>query len=281
MKLRPLAAIRIRKTPLAALFALVAVLGAVAGTHRHGSAYLGVDFENLTAQQRSHLGVPSKEGVMIATVDHDAPAGKAGLRANDVILQMNGKKAENAESLREALQKMKPGDTVALNLLREGRCLDINVVLADRRIIEQQAWSQHYQVPDPQQQPEQSSSFLGAVPSEIGKTFSSNGGLMSYIPGTLPYTGIMLDVMSPQLAHYFGLRGESGLLVKNVDTDSPGARAGVQAGDVICKANDAPVHTRSEWGHVLKDNRHESIKLQVLRNHQKLILLLTLAASKS
>jgi S1-C subfamily serine protease len=274
------AATRHCKLPLAALFLMTAVLGASAGSH-HGSAYLGVDFENLTSQQRSHLGVPAKEGVMIAAVDHDAPAGKAELRANDVILQMNGKKAENAEDLREALQKMKPGDTVTLNILRENRSMDVSVVLADRHIIEQQAWSQHYRVPDPRQQPEQSSSFLGTVPSEIGKTFSANGGLMSYIPGTLPYTGIMLDVMNPQLAHYFGLRGSTGLLVKSVDADSPGARAGLQAGDVICKANDAPIHTRSEWGHVLKDNRHESIKLQVLRNRQRQTLLLTLAASKS
>src|SRR6185312_3022197 len=127
----------------------------------------------------------------------------------------------------------------------------------------------------------QSSSFLGSVPSEIGKTFSSNGGLMSYIPGTLPYTGILFDVMSPQLAHYFGLKNSTGLLVKSIEPDSPGSRAGVLAGDVICKANDAPTSSRSEWNHVLKDNRHDAIKLQILRNRQKQIIVLTLATSKS
>ncbi len=117
--------------------------------------------------------------------------------------------------------------------------------------------------------------------AEIGKTFSSNGGLMSYIPGTLPYTGIMFDVMNPQLARYFGLKNSTGLLVKSIDPDSPGLRAGLQAGDVICKANDAPMISRSRWNHILKDNRHDAIKLKILRHRQPQILLLTLAASKS
>lgn len=282
-----------------------APLGSIAGFHRDGGGYLGVDFENLTPQQRAKFQVPSKQGVAIAAVDHDAPAGKAGLRSNDVILEMDGKKAQHAEDLREALHKMSPGQTVVLNILRQGEPRKVTVVLADRKTIEKQAWSQHYTVPDPQAgsaarpgspttdphpgaAPEQTpaaapaqTGFLGAVPSEIGKTFSFNGGLMSYIPGTLPYTGILFDVMSPQLARYFGLKNSTGLLVKSVDPNSPGSRAGIAAGDVICKANDAPTVSRSRWSHILKDNRHDVIKLQILRNRQPQRLLLTLAASKS
>ncbi len=254
---------------------------AIASLHRHGGGYLGVDFENLTSQQRAKLEVPAKEGVAIAAVDHDAPAGKAGLRSNDVIVKLNGKKAQHAEDLREALLKMDPGQRVVLDILRDGHALEITVVLADRKTVEQLAWSQHYTVPDPKEQPATQTSFLGAVPAEIGKTFSSNGGLMSYIPGTLPYTGIVFDVMSQQLAKYFGLRNSTGLLVKSVDPDSPGIRAGLQAGDVICKANDAPTSSRSRWGRVLKDNRHDAIKLQILRNRQPQTLVLTLAGSKS
>lgn len=260
---------------------LVMPCALAAGSQHHGGGYLGVDFENLTSQQRAQFEVPPKEGVAIALVDHDAPAGKADLHANDVILKMNGKKAQRAEELRDALHKMDPGETVVLDILREGHSFEITIVLADRKTIEQQAWSQHYTVPDPQGQPPESASFLGSVPSEIGKTFSSNGGLMSYIPGTLPYTGIIFDVMSPQLARYFGLKNSTGLLVKSIDPDSPGARAGVQAGDVICKANDAPTISRSRWNHVLKDNRHDAIKLQILRNRQRQIVVLTLAATKS
>lgn len=253
--------------------------GAAASFHHHGGGYLGVNFENLTPQQRAKLGAPDKEGVAIAAVDHDAPAGKSGLRPNDIILELDGSRVQHADQLRTALEKMNPGEAVILDILRHRHVFQLSIVLADRKTIEQQAWAQHYTVPDPA--PTQPTGFLGAVPAEIDKTFSSNGGLMSYIPGTPPYTGILFDVLNPQLARYFGLKNSTGLLVKSVDPDSPGLRAGVRAGDVICNANDVPMISRSRWNHALKENRHEAIKLKILRNRHPQVLLLTLAASKS
>ncbi len=265
-------------------------MGGVSGitSFHHHTGYLGVYFENLTSQQRIKRHVAPNEGVAIAAVDHDAPAGKAGLRPNDVILKFNGKKAQHAADLIDALHKMNPGQTVVLNILRGGAPMEVRIVLADRTTIEQKAWSQHYTVPDPNAQataptPELAAQtgFLGTATSEIGRTFSSNGGLMSYIPGTLPYTGMTLDVLNPQLARYFGLENSTGLLVKSIDPSSPGIRAGVQAGDVICKANDVPMTSRSKWNHALRENRDAAIKLQILRNRQPQVLILTLAAKKS
>ncbi|MGC1784561.1 MAG: PDZ domain-containing protein [Acidobacteriaceae bacterium] len=258
-----------------------APLSGIASFHHRGDGYLGVNFENLTGEQRKNLSVAPKEGVAIAAVDHDAPAGKAGLRANDVILKMNGKKVQHAEDLVDALHKMDPGQTVVLDVERAGRQFEISIALADRKTLEQEAWSKHYSVPDPQQRPVAQTGFFAAVPSEIGKTFSANGGLMSYIPGTPPYTGITLDVMNSQLARYFGLRNSTGLLVKSIDPSSPASRAGLHAGDVICKANDVPMISRSRWNHALRENRHQAVKLQILRERRSQILVLTLAANKS
>ena len=255
-------------------------LSGIASFHHH-TGYLGVDFENLTKQQRTKLHVPPNIGVAIAAVDHDAPAGKAGLRYNDVILKLNGKKAQNAEDLTDTLHKMDPGQTVVLDIVRDGTPMELHVVLADRNIVGKQAWSQHYTVPDPSVQPPQQTGFFGSMPAEIGKSLGSNGGLMSYIPGTPPYTGIALDVLNPQLARYFGLKNSTGLLVKSIDPNSPGLRAGIQAGDVICKADDVPMTSRSKWNHALRANRNAAIKLQVLRDRHPQVLILTLAANKS
>jgi S1-C subfamily serine protease len=276
------------------------VLPAAAGTHpmepmigmsssHHHGGYLGVDFENLTRQQRRAFHLASNEGVAIVAVDHDAPAGKAGLHANDVIVKFAGKKAQTAEGLTDTLHKMNPGQSVVLDIVRDDRPLEITIVLADRETVEKEAWSQHYTVPDPNTQsaaqaavqPPAPSGFFGVASSDIGKTFSSNGGLMSYIPGTPPYTGITLDVLNPQLARYFGLKNSTGLLVKSIDPKSPGLRAGVQAGDVICKADDVPMTSRSRWNHALRQNKKAAVKLQIMRNRQPQTLVLTLAASKS
>jgi serine protease Do len=264
-----------------ALLPTAAVLGGIGASHHHGGGYLGVNFENLTSQQRTNLAVSPKEGVAIVAVDHDAPASKAGLRANDVIVKMNGKRAQHAEELAETLHKMDPGQTVVLDIVRDRRAFQLSIVLADRKLLEREAWSQHYTVPDPQRPPPAQTGFFSSVPAEIGKTFSTNGGLMSYIPGTPPYTGVTLDVMTPQLARYFGLRNATGLLVKSIDPNSPASRAGLRAGDVICKADDLPMLSRSRWNHALRVNRHEAVKLQVLRGRHVQIIVLTLAASKS
>lgn len=270
--------------PVAARPYAMKPLAAMAGFHHHGG-YLGVDFENLTRQQREKLHLAPNEGVEIAAVDHDAPAGKVGLCSNDVIVKLDGKRAQNVEGLIDALHKMDPGQTVVLDIVRDGKPMEITVVLADRDTVEKEAWSQHYTVPDPQaqalDQPAAPTSFLGEATSEIGKTFSSNGGLMSYIPGTPPYTGITLDVLNPQLARYFGLKNSTGLLVKSIDPNSPGLRAGMQAGDVICKADDVPMTSRSKWNHALRQNKNAAIKLQILRDRQPQTLILTLAAKKS
>ncbi|MHB1796570.1 MAG: PDZ domain-containing protein, partial [Acidobacteriaceae bacterium] len=261
--------------PVAAWPSAMEPLTGIPSFHRHGG-YLGVDFENLTRQQREKLHLAPNEGVAIAAVDHDAPAGKAGLHSNDVIVKLGGNKAQNAEDLIDALHKMNPGQTVVLHIVRAGKPMEIPVVLADRDTVEKEAWSRHYTVPDPSAQasatapaqPPAPTGFFGEASSEIGKTFSSNGGLMSYIPGTPPYTGITVEVMNPQMARHFGLENSTGLLVKSVDPKSPGLRAGLQAGDVIYKANDAPMITRSRWNHVLRQNKNAAIKLKILRDRK-------------
>jgi S1-C subfamily serine protease len=109
---------------------------------------------------------------------------------------------------------------------------------------------------------------------------SSNSGLTRDMSGTLPYTGIQLDVLNPQLARYFGLKNVTGLLVKRIDPNSPGIRAGVEAGDVICKANDVPMISRRKWDHELRENRDAAIKLQIIRHRRSQILILTLATNE-
>jgi len=198
--------------------------------HHETAGYLGVDFEDLTSKQRSEFHLQSKQGVAIAAVDHDAPAGQAGLRAQDVVLEMNGQPAQSAAQLRGILRKTTAGQTVNLTILRDGQTIEKSVQLGDRKVVEQRAWSQHYTVPDPTQesamdmqegnpqaqppaQPEQG--FIGQATSELGKTFGSNGVLMSLIPGTNSlYTGVEVDILGPQLAQYFDVKDGVGLLVR-------------------------------------------------------------------
>lgn len=311
MKLQPMFGIVTRFAAIAAIAAALAAAALASGGsspfHRDTDAYLGVDFENLNTQQRTSLHLDAKEGVAIAAVDHDAPAGTAGLCNNDIIIAINGVKAHSAEQLRHLLHQMTPGQTVTLDLIRQGRALQVSVQLANRHDVEQNAWATHYTVPAPnevasaqrtapqaqlfsstspsasQRTSSQASSqagFLGSVPAEIGKSLSSNGAIIGLIPGTAPYTGIVLDPLNSQLASYFGVKS-TGLLVKSVDANSPGSRAGLQAGDVVLKVNGKPMSSRGKWAHIIRQNRHDALKLDIFRDRRPQTLTLTLAETKS
>src|SRR5579862_9991683 len=59
-----------------------------------GGSYLGVDTRDITADRLSELKLKEEHGVEVTLVDQDAPAGKAGLKEHDVILNLNGNQVE-------------------------------------------------------------------------------------------------------------------------------------------------------------------------------------------
>ena len=234
---------------------------------QHGSSpgYLGVGLRGIDGDRANALKLKQPGGAEVVSIDRDAPACKAGLQVHDVILQMNGHAVENIEQLRQMIQETPAGTTVTFAISRDGQPQNFTVQLADEQQVEQQAWSQHYTVPDP----------ADSVPSEgffssASHTFGS--GLFSvFTPGSL-YVGADVDRLTPQLADYFGLKDGPGLLVMNVDENSPAASAGLRAGDVILKVNNGPVATRSDWLKQLHTNRGKQVQLMVVRNRRQLTM---------
>src|SRR5437660_3012074 len=96
-----------------------------------GRSYLGVDIRDVTSDRVSALKLKEERGVEIVMVDADAPAGKAGLREHDVILEFNGTAVESEEQLRRLIRETPPGRTITLGISRDGSPLKINVQLAD------------------------------------------------------------------------------------------------------------------------------------------------------
>src|SRR5215468_7906114 len=65
-----------------------------------GGSYLGIDTQDVTSQRVAALKLKEERGVEVLTVDQDAPAGKAGVKEHDVILEFNGEKVQGVEQLR-------------------------------------------------------------------------------------------------------------------------------------------------------------------------------------
>ena len=72
-------------------------------------------------------------GVLFADVRPDSPAGKAGLKGGDLMIQFDGKEIKNLYDFTYALQTKKPGDVVAVVVQRAGQTIKVNVTLEARK----------------------------------------------------------------------------------------------------------------------------------------------------
>jgi serine protease Do len=90
----------------------------------------GDDFKMHFGKPRLGLQVQETEdskGVKVLDVDDDEPAGKAGIEEDDIITAINGKTVTSLENIKEVMKEVKDGDTIKLDILRDGKSQTINV----------------------------------------------------------------------------------------------------------------------------------------------------------
>ncbi len=95
--------------------------------------YLGVDLKEIDPDRVTALRLKDTHGAEVVMVDHDAPAGKSGLKVHDVILQLDGQPFDNAEQLRRRLREMPSGRTITLLVSRDGNPIYVTVQFATGR----------------------------------------------------------------------------------------------------------------------------------------------------
>ncbi|UCD94124.1 MAG: PDZ domain-containing protein, partial [Candidatus Zixiibacteriota bacterium] len=81
-------------------------------------SYIGVTLENLNSQLGEYFGVKGGKGALITEVTDDSPAGKAGLKAGDVIVEVDGTEVDELSDVQEAVREKEEGDKVSLKVLR-------------------------------------------------------------------------------------------------------------------------------------------------------------------
>jgi S1-C subfamily serine protease len=242
---------------------------------RVAQGYLGVDVRDVTEDQIAALKLKEARGAEIVLVDHDAPAGKAGLREQDVILRMNGQAIEGEEQIRRMLRESPPGTTIVLLVSRDGQRMTVTTQTANREEVERQAWEQHLTVPEPLPPGEIDGSIYFAAPSSPAPPVRGGNNFLGPMRMDPSTTGAMLETMSAQLAEYFGVPGGGGLLVRSVEANSPAAIAGMRAGDVVVRTNAKAVASSADWTKAIKDSHGRPLSIVVLRDKKELPLTLT------
>ncbi len=233
-------------------------------------SYMGIDMQEVTHDRVAALKLKEERGAEITMVDHDAPAGQAGLKEHDVILEFNGTKVQGTEQLRRLIHETPPGRTVQLLISRDGQPMSISLTLADKKAYFAQypkkleAHEAHEMPPMPAMPP------MPPMPPMPSIDVGVHGG-SGY--------GLVVDNLTPQLGEYFGVKNGEGVLVKSVEEGTPGKAAGFRAGDVIVRVNNQKVADRGDWRSAIRANRASKLTVGIVRDRREQSLTISLPES--
>jgi serine protease Do len=186
--------------------------------------YLGASIKSLDEGVAHAFKVPDTSGAIIEDVTAGGPAAKAGLKNGDVVRKYNGQPVAGSGQLIALVTDTNPGTTVKLDILRDGQPMTIQVTLAER--------------------PENLSvhAGLGSAPSQ----------------GTLQ--GISAQALTPEIRQQFGLPSdEQGVVITNLDPESPAVQAGLQPGDVIEEINHHRVNSVADFERLAAEAKGDTL----------------------
>jgi serine protease Do len=205
--------------------------------------WLGVQIQPVTSEVADALGLKQAAGALVSEPQPGSPAAKAGVKAGDVILSIDGTSIKDSRELAQRIGTMSPGSPVRLNVIRDGSQQTINVTLA--------------------QMPNQQQAQAGSG-SEQQDTSPSTPRLgLSLAPAGAPGAG------------------NQGVVVTAVDPNGPAAEQGIKAGDVITNVGGTSVSTpgdvQKQLGELRKAGKH-SVLMRVKSGDATHYVALPLAA---
>jgi len=239
---------------LAAIFAVSALyVSADAGKKYKSSqdrkAWLGVYMQDIDEDMLEAFDLKTEEGVFVDDVTDDSPADEAGLRSGDVIIEFDGNKLVDSDDLTRMLRKYDPGDEIELKILRDGKEKTYAVELGKQSKY-REAWSYY----------DDALNLYGLPGLSKGSVWIGDDGA--------GYLGISTVELSDQLAEFFGTN--YGVLISEVEEDSPAEESGLKAGDVITAINTERTDSPSELREIIRDYEEgDEVEITVIRDEQE------------
>jgi predicted metalloprotease with PDZ domain len=232
--------------------------------HSRSQGFLGVDVGDVEQDRVATLHLKDNHGAEITVLDHDAPAGKVGLRLHDVILEVNGQAIDGAEQMKQILHETPPGRRLQMIVSRDGVQQTVTVQLADRRKIQEEA--------------RERLDTVGASSSGGNSLFSSgadmppSGGFHSPFFGSSLHVGVMVEPLTAQMSDFLGVQG--GVMIKSVAHKSAADAAGLRAHDVVLHVGGEAVVTSSDWERLIRSSEGKPVQVEILRDRVKQLVLL-------
>ncbi|HET7108309.1 MAG TPA: PDZ domain-containing protein [Candidatus Acidoferrum sp.] len=237
-----------------------------------GGGWLGVGVSEVSAEKMKSLKLPEERGALLGKIVPDSPAAKAGLKENDVVLELNGQRIEGTEQFRRMIHEIPAGRTANLAVWRDGRSQNIKVTVGKQesgnmKVFADGPKSFAFKMP-----------MLPEMPEMSGLDHLRTFAMVS--PGR-PLLGIDAENLKGDFGNFFGAPDGEGVLVRSVFANSPASKAGLKAGDVITSLNGDRIRNTSELREkLLARHEEKNIQLGVLRNKSEVKLSVELPEQK-
>ncbi len=164
--------------------------------------WLGVMIQHVTPEIKKLFNLDEEKGALVSDVVAGGPADNAGIERGDVIVAVDGKQIKEMKELPFLIATIPVGKTVTVDVIRKGKSESIRVT-------------------------------IGELEEEEGeRPVVSQAG---------PRLGMVVDEITPELARRFGLEDTAGVIVVEVQKDTPAEEAGLRPGDVILEIDQAAV----------------------------------------
>ena len=185
------------------------------GKVEHG--YMGIGISDVTPDEAKFFHLENASGAVVTQVESDSPAAKAGLKVGDVITQLNGSQVSDAGQLQVEVGQKQPGNTIQLEVLRDGKSMKVPVTLA---------------------------AMSGGEKGQLDES-AGNGK---------PRWGLGLADITPEVRQQMHAGDNvQGAVIERVVPGSSADNAGLQPGDVIVEVNRHPVQSAADAQHSLSN----------------------------
>ncbi len=225
-----------------------------------GGAFLGVGTEDISKENMGRYGMREVRGAGVTQVVKDSPAEEAGLKKDDVILRFDGESGTSVRKLSRLVSESAPDQTVRITISRGGAEQEVSATLSKHSM----------------------KNLLGAaIRDDVLKGIEKDwpqvqSGDRNFVFsfGANRRIGVSTQPLTKQLADYFGAK-DGGLLITSVNENSPAARAGLKAGDVITAVDGEKVDSSGDIVRAINKKEEGEISLTVLRDHNSRTVNLT------
>ena len=208
----------------------IVVAAAKGGGTQVKRPYLGASLQPVSKEIADTLGLDRPTGALVTDVAKGGPAAVAGLKSGDLIMAIDDQAIDDPEALGYRLGTKTLGRSASLTVRRDGKPLTMSLKLASA--------------------PE--------IPPRDAVT----------LKGSSPFSGVTALNLSPAVAEELSLEGaKEGVVISDIQADSPAAAVSFQKGDVILSINDTKIKSTRELEKAVA-GKHYYWKLAIARGGQ-------------